>query len=94
MMAANTARAELVTFATGRTMSVRAHAVEGRLLVHHGTQEDLFLLMVQPPAMVAVTDIPPREYIFVLDVSGSMNGFPLGHGQGVDARLGQRASPH
>jgi Ca-activated chloride channel family protein len=22
-------------------------------------------------------DIPPREYIFVVDVSGSMDGFPL-----------------
>jgi Ca-activated chloride channel family protein len=26
---------------------------------------------------VAPGDVPPREYIFVLDVSGSMNGFPL-----------------
>jgi hypothetical protein len=33
--------------------------------------------MMEPPARVAAGDIPPREYIFVLDVSGSMNGFPL-----------------
>src|SRR4051812_4985205 len=30
---ATTARAELVTFATGRTMSIRAHAVDGDSLV-------------------------------------------------------------
>ena len=33
--------------------------------------------MVQPPERVLPEDIPPREYIFVVDVSGSMNGFPL-----------------
>ena len=33
--------------------------------------------MAQPPTRVATEDIPPREYIFVVDVSGSMSGFPL-----------------
>ena len=33
--------------------------------------------MVQPPRRVVPAQIPPREYIFVLDVSGSMRGFPL-----------------
>ena len=33
--------------------------------------------MVQPPRRVAPADIPPREYIFIMDVSGSMYGFPL-----------------
>jgi Ca-activated chloride channel family protein len=36
-----------------------------------------FLLMVQPPREVKPADLPPREYIFILDVSGSMHGFPL-----------------
>lgn len=39
--------------------------------------ESFFLLMVQPPQRVMPAQIPPREYIFVLDVSGSMEGFPL-----------------
>lgn len=39
--------------------------------------ENFFLLMVQPPQRVSVRQIPPREYVFVLDVSGSMEGFPL-----------------
>jgi Ca-activated chloride channel family protein len=36
-----------------------------------------FLAMVEPPARVATSLIPPREYVFVVDVSGSMQGFPL-----------------
>jgi Ca-activated chloride channel family protein len=36
-----------------------------------------FLAMVEPPARVAASLIPPREYVFVVDVSGSMQGFPL-----------------
>jgi Ca-activated chloride channel homolog len=47
------------------------------LLLHEGESENFFLLMVQPPERVRLTDIPDREYIFVVDVSGSMNGFPL-----------------
>ncbi len=42
-----------------------------------GNEENFFLLMMQPPARVQTEDIPPREYIFIVDVSGSMNGFPL-----------------
>ncbi len=34
-------------------------------------------VMAQPPQRVAASDVPPREYIFVVDVSGSMTGFPL-----------------
>jgi len=33
--------------------------------------------MAEPPQAVAADEVPPREYIFVVDVSGSMNGFPL-----------------
>lgn len=33
--------------------------------------------MVQPPHHIRTSDIPAREYIFVVDVSGSMYGFPL-----------------
>ena len=33
--------------------------------------------MAEPPQAVVRDEIPPREYVFVVDVSGSMNGFPL-----------------
>jgi len=52
-------------------------AVESGLLLYEGEEENFFLLMTQPPERVALRQIPPREYIFIVDVSGSMNGFPL-----------------
>ncbi|OJJ19132.1 hypothetical protein BKI52_20160 [marine bacterium AO1-C] len=39
--------------------------------------ENFFLMMMQPPKTPKTAQIPPREYIFVFDVSGSMDGFPL-----------------
>ena len=47
------------------------------LLLFQGTDENFFLYMAQPPQRVAPEAIPSREYIFVVDVSGSMDGFPL-----------------
>ncbi|HKP45071.1 MAG TPA: VIT domain-containing protein [Pyrinomonadaceae bacterium] len=47
------------------------------LLLYQGEDENFFLYMAQPPQRVSIDDIPPREYIFVVDVSGSMDGFPL-----------------
>lgn len=51
--------------------------VSSGLLLYRGTNENFFLLMAQPPRAAAPDALPPREYVFVLDVSGSMNGFPL-----------------
>ena len=42
-----------------------------------GNGENFFLLTAQPPKEARPEEAPPREYVFVLDVSGSMNGFPL-----------------
>lgn len=47
------------------------------LLLYQGADENFFLYMAQPPRRVTTDAIPPREYIFVVDVSGSMYGFPL-----------------
>ena len=51
--------------------------VQSGVLLYPGEKENFFLVMMEPPARVTQNVIPPREYIFVLDVSGSMNGFPL-----------------
>jgi Ca-activated chloride channel family protein len=51
--------------------------VESGLLLQDGPGEKFFLLTVEPPGRVAAADIPPREYVFIIDVSGSMHGFPL-----------------
>lgn len=47
------------------------------LMLNKGENENFFMLMVQPPERCDMADIPPREYIFVLDISGSMSGYPL-----------------
>ncbi|MDR2208657.1 MAG: VWA domain-containing protein [Azoarcus sp.] len=52
-------------------------AIATGLMLFEGQDENFFLLMAQPPRRPAVSQIPSREYIFVVDVSGSMHGFPL-----------------
>jgi Ca-activated chloride channel homolog len=51
--------------------------IQSGLLLYEGEKENFFLLMMQPPKKVEKADIPGREYIFIVDVSGSMYGFPL-----------------
>jgi Ca-activated chloride channel family protein len=50
----------------------------GMLLSPRGPDgEGTFALMMEPPRRPNPSQIPGREYIFLLDVSGSMHGFPL-----------------
>ncbi|WP_236201795.1 VIT domain-containing protein [Pseudomonas pseudonitroreducens] len=51
--------------------------VQSGLLLSHGAQENFFLAMVTPPRAPNARLIVPRDYVFIVDVSGSMNGFPL-----------------
>lgn len=51
--------------------------IQSGLLLFEGEKENFFLLMMQPPKKITDARIPGREYIFIVDVSGSMNGFPL-----------------
>ncbi|MDM8540811.1 VWA domain-containing protein [Desulfococcaceae bacterium HSG9] len=44
-------------------------------------------MMMQPPARVKPANLPAREYIFVVDISGSMNGFPLNTSKKLLTRL-------
>lgn len=52
-------------------------SVESGLVLTQTDSEKYFFLTVQPPQRYTPDDIPPREYIFVLDISGSMYGYPL-----------------
>lgn len=52
-------------------------AIESGLLLYKGDKENFFLLMLEPPKRITRAAIPGREYIFIMDVSGSMRGFPL-----------------
>ena len=51
--------------------------IDAGLMLYEGAAENYFLLMMQPPKQFKKAAIPPREYIFIVDVSGSMHGFPL-----------------
>ncbi len=56
---------------------LNGEAIQTGLLTDSNENENVFMLMIQPPERCELDEIPPREYIFVLDVSGSMSGFPL-----------------
>jgi Ca-activated chloride channel homolog len=51
--------------------------IQSGLLLSQGEKENFFALMMQPPKRITSANIPGREYIFIVDVSGSMHGFPL-----------------
>lgn len=51
--------------------------IESGVLLHKGEKENFFLAMLQPPQRVLPEQIPGREYIFIVDVSGSMYGYPI-----------------
>ncbi|SDD26966.1 Ca-activated chloride channel family protein [Variovorax sp. CF079] len=64
--------------------------IESGLMLYKGqgeNAENFFLAMVEPPKSVAANAISPRDYIFVVDISGSMHGFPLDTAKVVLERL-------
>jgi Ca-activated chloride channel family protein len=52
-------------------------AIASGLMVDEWKGEKFFMLTLQPPARVTPAFVPARDYVFVVDVSGSMHGFPL-----------------
>lgn len=52
-------------------------APQSGLLLSPGGDEQFFLAMLQPPARLEPSAIPPRELVFIIDVSCSMGGFPM-----------------
>jgi Ca-activated chloride channel family protein len=68
-------------FGANRDVVLRYRLAEDRietgLLLAEGGDEHFFLCTLEPPQRFEADQMPPREYVFVMDVSGSMNGFPL-----------------
>lgn len=54
-----------------------ADAIQTGVLLFEGGGEKFFAATMQPPERVEPATIPAREYVFIVDVSGSMSGFPL-----------------
>ena len=67
--------------------SLAGNGVESGLMLYKGKDENFFLAMLEPPAAARPEQITPREYIFIVDVSGSMFGFPLDTAKGLVADL-------
>lgn len=67
--------------------------VQSGVLLSDGPGEKYFLAMLQPPANVPASAIVPREYVFIVDVSGSMHGFPLDTTRALVADLLSRLRP-
>ncbi|HET6979576.1 MAG TPA: VIT and VWA domain-containing protein [Pyrinomonadaceae bacterium] len=56
---------------------VAGRAIQDALLTHRSDKGGYFTLILQPPDRVTAEDVRPKELIFVLDTSGSMQGFPI-----------------
>jgi Ca-activated chloride channel family protein len=56
---------------------VAGQAIQDAVLSHRSEKGGFFTMILQPPDRVAPRDVTPKELVFVLDTSGSMNGFPI-----------------
>ncbi|RKJ07164.1 VWA domain-containing protein [bacterium D16-54] len=63
------------------------------LLLDCEDDENFFMLMVQPPEHYTPENLPPREYIFIVDVSGSMFGYPLSISKNLIGKLVSSLKP-
>src|SRR5688572_4451275 len=56
---------------------VAGQAIQDALLTHRSEKGGFFTMILQPPDRVTAEDVTPKELVFVLDTSGSMEGFPI-----------------
>ena len=71
-------------------------AIETGLLLDAPTkagEDGHFLLLLEAPTRPASTQVPPRDFLFVVDVSGSMHGFPLDATKALLRELAARLRP-
>lgn len=78
-------RAE-IQLASGRTLDNRDFVLrytlagartQAGLLAYRDQRGGYFSLLLEPPQVPADADVTPREMVFVLDCSGSMDGLPI-----------------
>ena len=56
---------------------VAGGSIQDALLTHRSERGGFFTMILQPPDRVTAADVTPKELVFVLDTSGSMQGFPI-----------------
>ncbi|MGL4668846.1 MAG: VIT domain-containing protein [Saezia sp.] len=71
--------------------SLAGEKIESGIMLYQGDHqeggENFFLAMIEPPKTITPTNIPARDYVFVVDTSGSMDGFPLNTAKQVLSEL-------
>ncbi|NND32463.1 MAG: VWA domain-containing protein [Saprospiraceae bacterium] len=67
--------------------------IESGTWLYEHNDEKFFLTTIEPPASIGQNQVLPREYIFVIDVSGSMHGFPLATSKTLIRNLVSRLRP-
>jgi Ca-activated chloride channel homolog len=56
---------------------VAGEALQDGLVTYRMGEAGYFMLILQPPRHVTLEQVVPKELVFVLDTSGSMQGFPI-----------------
>lgn len=74
--------------------SVAGAETQFGVLAHRGAQDGFLTLMMQPPRVPTNDQVMPREITFLLDVSGSMSGLPLGIAKSVILQSMERLRPN
>ena len=81
---ANTAEIELSTVNKNPSnsdfilnYSLRSSKINTGLLLYEGAKENYFSLLIEPKKSPVKEDLLNREYLFIVDVSGSMMGYPM-----------------
>ncbi len=72
---------------------VAAAEAQAAVLSHRNEKGGFFQMVVQPPELDVESLVGAREFIFVVDVSGSMSGAPLAHAKATMRRAIERLRP-
>jgi Ca-activated chloride channel homolog len=59
------------------SFDVAASQVQEGVVMHRSAGDGYFMMILQPPRTCKPDQVVPKELVFVLDTSGSMQGFPI-----------------
>lgn len=57
--------------------NMRGNEIQSGLLLYEHNDEKFFAYMMEPPKASVAVKPTAKEYLFIVDVSGSMNGYPM-----------------
>jgi uncharacterized protein YegL len=73
---------------------VAGAAINDAVLAHRSDRGGFFTLILQPPQRVSPEDVMPKELVFVLDTSGSMQGSPFEKARETTRLALEKLNPH